>query len=378
VERDGERDLRGVVRSPALLESATSESQLVGIHRRLRSELPGVGRVAAALYDRRSGDLRTLLESADGVSPGGDLARFVEVPALGDLPVDVPEWTVDDWVLSPGRRYGRSLLELGYRSSCVIPFFGTPSVAGFLFFDSRAPAYFGRGVVEKLRLHVQLISLVVLRGANAAGTLRSAMRVVSKLSRERDPETASHLERVSRYARLIARRMAGTSGPDDEFVEHLFLFARVHDIGKLVIPDRILFKHGSLTPDEIEVMRTHVTRGAAIVDGALDEAEAALFPHAALLRNIVLYHHEAIDGSGYPEGRSGGEVPLEARIVSVADVFDALTSERPYKAPWSLEEAFDFIRAGAGSRFDTACVAAFLSEEPQVRAIHARFPDVDA
>lgn len=367
------QDLRGATRSPVPLEGLSPDTQLVGIHRRLRGELPGLARVAAALYDRGSGRLRTLVESAD--AGGGEEPGYAETPALPELPADVPEWTVDDWVLVPGPRFGRSLLELGFRSTCVLPFFGTPAVAGFLFFDSRAPGYFTRSVVEKLRIHAQVIALVVLRGANAAGTLRSAMRVVSRLSRERDPETAGHLERVSRYARLVARRVSGLSGPDDEFVEHLYLFARVHDVGKLVIPDQILFKKGELTAEELAVMRTHVTRGAAIVDGALDEVETAVFPHAPLLRNIVLLHHEAVDGSGYPYGLAGDRIPLEARIVSVADVFDALTSERPYKPPWSLPDALAFLRAGAGTRFDPECVRAFLSEESEVRAIHARYPD---
>jgi HD-GYP domain-containing protein (c-di-GMP phosphodiesterase class II) len=206
-------------------------------------------------------------------------------------------------------------------------------------------------------------------------TLRSALHVASRLSHERDPETGAHLDRMSRYARVLAAELAADRGLPDEFVEFLFLFAPIHDIGKVAIPDRVLLKKGRLTEEEFEVMKTHVSRGLAIVDDVLAHLGMDDIPQAGLLRNVVRYHHECVDGSGYPDGLAGGAIPLEARIVAVADVFDALTSERPYKSAWSEGEAIGYLRERAGSQFDPSCVDVLIERLDEVRAIRTRFPD---
>jgi HD-GYP domain-containing protein (c-di-GMP phosphodiesterase class II) len=149
----------------------------------------------------------------------------------------------------------------------------------------------------------------------------------------------------------------------------------MHDVGKIAVPDSILLKPGRLTADEFEVMKTHVARGVEIVDLMCRDFGMRSMPHFGLLRNIVAYHHEAIDGSGYPHGLKGEDIPIEARIAAVADVFDALTSKRPYKEAWSNQRAFDLLKAEAGTKFDPDCVAALVSREEQVVAIQARFEE---
>lgn len=164
----------------------------------------------------------------------------------------------------------------------------------------------------------------------------------------RDGGTGDHISRVATVSRLIAEGL----GCDPIFVRTLYLAAPLHDVGKIGVPDTILSKPGKLTPEETATMREHVAIGARI----LDDGTSELIRTAA---RIAATHHEKWDGSGYPNGLKGVQIPLEGRITAVADVFDALCSERPYKPAWSIEEAYDEIVRCSGSHFDPSCVAAF-------------------
>ena len=180
----------------------------------------------------------------------------------------------------------------------------------------------------------------------------------------RDPQTAFHMLRMAHYARLIAQRM----GMSHEEQEIILAAAGLHDLGKVGLPDAILKKQGMLDEDEQALMRTHVHHGYAI----LRHGTSPLVQAAA---EIALNHHEKFDGSGYPEGKRGAEIPLRARISAVADVFDALISPRPHRPAFELDCAFDHLRAHSGRHFDPDCVQAFLEEAPRVQDIRTRFPD---
>ena len=208
--------------------------------------------------------------------------------------------------------------------------------------------------------------------------LRSAVNLAAELTRFRDADTGLHLERVSHYARLIARTLPSSEGLDDEFIDDLAFLAPAHDVGKVAIPDHILLKQGALEPAEYAIMKGHVTSGVAVVEELIRDFGLGDSHHVSILRNIVRAHHEALDGSGYPDGLRGAEIPLEARIVAVADVFDALTSDRRYKKTWSPEEAFGFLVEGKGTRFDAACVAALESQAAEVESIRQRFAEAAA
>jgi HD-GYP domain-containing protein (c-di-GMP phosphodiesterase class II) len=205
--------------------------------------------------------------------------------------------------------------------------------------------------------------------------LHSAVNLAADLTRFRDADTGMHLERVSHYARLIARALPSTEGLDDEFIEDLSFFAPAHDIGKVAIPDYILLKQGALGPAEYEIMKSHVASGIAVVEGLIRDFDPGGSARVSMLRNIVSAHHEALDGSGYPEGLKAEQIPLEARIVAVADVFDALTSDRPYKESWSQERAFAFLAARKGTRFDAACVEALEGHASEVASIRERYAE---
>jgi len=158
-------------------------------------------------------------------------------------------------------------------------------------------------------------------------------------------------------------------------VEYVFQFTPLHDVGKVAVPDDILLKPGKLDQDEFDIMKTHVQKGGEIISLMSREFGLNSVNYFDMLHNIVLYHHEALDGSGYPHGLKGDEIPLEARICAVADIFDALTSRRPYKEAWSNAEALDWLKQNAGTRIDPDCVTALETQIARVEKIQSEFEE---
>jgi len=180
----------------------------------------------------------------------------------------------------------------------------------------------------------------------------------------RDPETGAHIIRMAHFSQLIAREL-GMSVAEQEL---LLESAPLHDIGKVGIADKILLKPGRLDFDEFEIMKQHAIYGYELLQGS---SSRVLQAGAEIARG----HHEKFDGSGYPLGLSGSDIPIFSRIVAVADVFDALTSERPYKRAWTLEASVEFLLEGSGKHFDPDCVKAFMRAWDEVLDIQARFQE---
>jgi two-component system response regulator RpfG len=180
----------------------------------------------------------------------------------------------------------------------------------------------------------------------------------------RDEETGVHVTRMSKYATIIAQEL----GFDESKCNTIRHAAPMHDIGKIGIPDNILLKPGKLTPEEMKVIQTHTTIGYEILrDSPSDYLQTGAI--------IAQSHHERYDGAGYPHNLSGKDIPIEARIVAVADVFDALLSERPYKKAWDVYKAMDYIREQRGKHMDPDCVDAFFSRISDILKIHNQWPD---
>ena len=187
------------------------------------------------------------------------------------------------------------------------------------------------------------------------------VRRLARASELRDNETGAHVLRMSHTSALLAKQM----GWSDSACALLLEASPMHDVGKIGIPDGILLKPGPLTTDERTIMQTHTTVGAALLTGSDD-------PLLSMARDIALCHHEKWDGTGYPSGLTGTAIPEAARIVAIADVFDALTSERPYKQAWPVPDAVQFMQNQAGKHFDPDILAGFLGIIPQVQAIRLR------
>lgn len=346
------------------------------IHASLQDELIDIDRVAVAIYDRRTDVLKTFVHSTLGAVPFiHHQTKLSDVPSLAALARDHQDRVVQD-LLAPGRLPGehdRQLIASGIRSSYTRPIYYRDELFGFAFFDSRRANYFTEPLIRHLAVYTRLISLVIVNALAPANALRSAVEIAREMSHFRDEETGAHLDRMARYARLIANGLAEQFGLDDEFIEFVFLFAPLHDVGKIAVPDRILLKPGKLDDDEFALMKRHVDKGVAIIDAMARSFGVGRLQHVEILRNIVQCHHEYVDGSGYPRGLVGEQIPLEARIVCVADVFDALTTTRPYKRPWPNADAFAFLTGLAGTKFDAACVAALRERAAEVLEIQERF-----
>jgi len=196
---------------------------------------------------------------------------------------------------------------------------------------------------------------------------RETLLRLAKAGEYRDEETGNHVVRMAKYSRLIAKHLGFT---DDE-AETIEMAAPMHDIGKIGIRDDVLLKPGKLSAEEFEIMKNHTIIGYDI----LKDSPSKYLQMGAI---IALGHHEKFDGSGYPYGKKGEEIPIEARIVAVADVFDALTSARPYKSAWSLESVLEHMEQLSGKHFDPECFEALRAQLDKVMKIQGMLPDVSA
>jgi len=197
--------------------------------------------------------------------------------------------------------------------------------------------------------------------------IETRLAVVQRLGRAaeyKDNETGLHVIRMSHFSRLIALE----AGLGEAWSDTLLNAAPMHDIGKIGIPDAVLQKPGKLDPDEWAVMQRHAEIGAEIIG----EDDSDLLNMA---REVAQNHHEKWDGSGYPQGLKGAAIPISARIVALADVFDALTSERPYKKAWPVEQATDLIREQSGKHFDPELVEAFFRCLPAILEVRQRWQE---
>jgi len=193
------------------------------------------------------------------------------------------------------------------------------------------------------------------------------LETLSKLAKAgefRDKTTGNHLVRMARYSGLIAQNL----GLGGDMVHVIEVAAPMHDIGKIGIPDSVLIKEGPLSPAELEVMRTHPRIGYDILKGSPSK-------YLSMGSIIALGHHEKYDGTGYPNGLHGEDIPIVARVVAVADVFDALVSERPYKHAWPINEGIDFLKSQRNKHFDPKCIDAFLADRMRIEAIYTELAD---
>ena len=214
-------------------------------------------------------------------------------------------------------------------------------------------------VRARVRTHLSLVRMEELR--------ETRLQIVQRLGRaaeSKDNETGMHVIRMSHFSKLLAL----AAGHSPAWAEDLLNAAAMHDVGKIGIPDAVLRKPGPLDADEWATMRRHPEIGVEIIG---EHPSGVL----QLAREIALAHHEKWDGSGYPRGLAGEAIPLSARIVAIADVFDALTTRRPYKEPWPVQEAMNHIAAQAGKHFDPALVALFAPLLPQLLEVRARWAE---
>lgn len=265
----------------------------------------------------------------------------------------------------------------GLASALCLPLAGERGTLGVLVCAASVPAVYDEEYTEFFGNIAVQVGHILEKTVVTEGLVVAAVEGLAKLAESRDPETGDHLLRMARYSAIVAEEL-GRAGPlqgtiGAAYIRDILRFAPMHDIGKVGIADSILLKPGRLDPDERREMERHPTIGAL----ALRRCEAQMNALGRSIFSIGIEiaecHHEKFDGSGYPAGLVGEAIPLSARIVAVADVFDALTSKRPYKDAWPVDKALAMLDEGAGRHFDPAVVAGFRRALPRVMEIYERF-----
>lgn len=214
-------------------------------------------------------------------------------------------------------------------------------------------------VRARVKTHLSLVQADALKE-----TQIDLIQRLGRAAEYKDNETGMHVQRMSRYSYVLAV----AAGIDEQTANELLLAAQMHDLGKIAIPDNILLKPGRLDEGEFKQMKAHAQIGADILSNPQSQL-------VALARSIAITHHEKWDGSGYPKGLKEKEIPLEGRIAAIADVFDALTSERPYKKAWSVEDAVQLLQDESGKHFDPELVTLFVQELPKILDIKNKFAE---
>ncbi|GAU76815.1 HD domain-containing phosphohydrolase [Fusibacter sp. 3D3] len=280
----------------------------------------------------------------------------------------------------PIKKYSQILLDHGVKASITLPLKANGKPLGFIFFSSDHLNVYQKKHIEYLKIISNSIALSFQKNIFVDDLVYSSVLALAKLSEARDEDTGEHLVRMSSYVNIIAKTLKENPKYKEilttAYITDLVKFSPMHDIGKVGIPDYILLKPGKLTKEEFEIMKTHTIYGANVLIEAEENVKNKGRSLFAMGIDIAQNHHEKYDGSGYPAGISGEKIPLCARIVTVADVFDALLSKRPYKEPFSLEETLKIIRDGRDKHFDPDIVDALFESLEDLIVVKNKFDQV--
>jgi response regulator RpfG family c-di-GMP phosphodiesterase len=270
------------------------------------------------------------------------------------------------------------ILQEGIRSSLTLPIFIQQNCVGFCFISHTEKHIYSEYHIEKSQNILNVLKQLLYSHYLIQQVISQSANSFVQLMQKKDNETSYHIIRMSRYSYAISRQMLGTDASvTPRFLREILWFAPLHDIGKIGIPDNILLKPAKLDSQEWSVMQGHVDIGAQILqdmNNGIDNVLQSSMLDIAI--DIVTGHHEKFDGSGYPQGLKGKAIPLAGRISAVADVFDALTSKRPYKEAFSFEESRTIINAGVGAHFDPDVVHAFENAIQEIQEIYERYKEV--
>lgn len=271
----------------------------------------------------------------------------------------------------------RLLLKEGIRANITAPIEFSGKIVGFIFFASSKKNVYNKNHLNLTRRIVNILKQNIFSHYIVQQIIAASSNGFVRLVEGKDNETGDHISRVTSVARLIAKKLSEFN-PEitPKFIRELYLFTPLHDIGKVGIPDDILLKPGRLTKEEYHLMKNHVNIGENIIrdiNKSIENLSDLSLLDVAI--DIISGHHEKFDGSGYPRGKKGRNIPLAGRIVAVADVFDALMSKRPYKDAFSFEESFNLIKRGSGNHFDPEIVDIFETSIDEVKKIYELYKE---
>lgn len=273
--------------------------------------------------------------------------------------------------------YNKILLQAGIKSSITLPLKVYDKPIGIIFFSNTKKSIYNENHIEFLVTLSNSIAISLNKNIFIDEMLYSTLLALTKMAEARDEETAEHLDRMTAYSVKITEFLLRDNLYCDQltvpFLKGIERFSPMHDIGKVGVKDGILLKPGKLTSEEFDEMKKHVTYGADVLRTAESNIAKQKYSMFKMGIEIVEGHHEWWDGSGYPYNKKGYEIPLSARIVAVADVFDALTSKRPYKKPYEFEESINQIIEGSGSHFDPRIVDSLSRHRDELYELYLSF-----
>lgn len=320
------------------------------------------GKSIKASYGVSSSIHKNLAKRIVGYKTEIDSTSLNEVFETGEVRVinDLEEYLKG----KPMKEYNQILMDEGIRSSITFPLKSNNKPIGIIFFSSNLKNVYKKEHIEFLKTLANSIMLSLEEDIIIDDMIISSNLALATLTEERDPETGEHLTRMKKYATLLAELLLKEdkyqSFIDIDYINDIERFSPVHDIGKVAISDDILLKPGKLTKEEFEIMKTHTTYGGRVLrlsDENLKKHGRSIFTMGI---EICEGHHEKWDGSGYPKGKKGEDIPLSARIVAIADVLDALTSKRPYKIPFTFADSYNMIVKESGTHFDPFITDVFI------------------
>lgn len=333
---------------------------------------------------------KKMIKASYGVSDGTivglpekvlDVAWYVSETSLGKvidsgearIINDLEEYCMNKQV----KQYNHILLEAGVKASIALPLKVNKEPVGMIFFSSTKKNVYTKEHAKLLGTLANSIAISLNKNILTNDIIFSSILALAKLSEARDEDTGEHMERMAKYSRLITRLLYEEELFTDvitlEYIQKIEEFSPLHDIGKVAIMDDILLKPGKLTDAEYAEMKKHALFGGHVLrvaDQNLHDKGNSLFTIGI---EIAEGHHEKWDGTGYPYGKRGEEIPLSARIVAIADVFDALTSRRPYKEAFTLDASFDIIEKGKGKHFDPVIAEVVLNNRHRIEELYFKF-----
>ena len=361
--------------------SATLNHQLADIHYQIRAHIPNVDRLSFALYDRDTDILKTYADSAaNGTELSQHSAYLKNLPTLQSCAKTGERRVVNniEQQFSSHTHHTKWLLGRGYHSSLAVPVYSQHHFIGILFIDSHLEDFFTEVIVSALNEYIDTLLISIISEYELVHALLDSTRNHHLSSPRHWSAGAAHRERIWRMTQIIAKDVANAFELSDEDIENITQFSRYHDIGKLSIPYNVLSSTEELTPAQRRLIDEHIEHGVQFVEQIIEQLNHPNHHCVNLLREIVAYHHEYLDGSGYPYHLHGNDIPPSARIIAVANIFDALTCHHPHKQGcstiYALLELEKMVNQG---KLDWHCVNALREHQDELDDIIRHNPGKD-
>jgi HD-GYP domain-containing protein (c-di-GMP phosphodiesterase class II) len=352
---------------PALKNAGSFSEQLKRVHTHIQRQYPFISCIDVALHHAASNSLK-LYTASCSISIGAFVKNAFRTDANSSMQNQKLQVIDDLGQIGADETEIRNYIQAsGFKSGLRVPFNVDDQLCGFTFFTAHEKHCFTPEIMQQMQVYAKVITQLVDSEDRTAQDLNSAVSAILRLNNVNQSESPQHLKRVAHYSRLIATNCADTHSLSEEWIEHLYLFAPLHDIGKVFMPEDLLMKPGPLSPQEFERMKTHTLKGQDMIDHVIDSFGYKDHLHyTSMLRNIVTHHHETIDGKGYPYGLKGDEIPLEAKIVAVADILDAMLTKRAYKEAWSIDKTLAELRKLSGAKLDPEFIGILASHQQEL------------